>query len=179
MRVADRVLSVIIGLALAALGVLVCAEVIRTEALNRRGHLLLPFQSVSRYLHRTAWNSTAILAISAAVAAAGLLLVALELKRRRPGLLVMAGGRDDLVASTSPRSVARTLSRAAEAVPGVFSAKARVRRRRASVRARTRLREGDDLEQRVRERLERSVADLDLLRAPRLRLRLVTGKDGE
>lgn len=179
MRVFDRVVAVIVGLALLGLGVLITAEVIWSEGMGRSGHLVLPYESSSRYLHQHVWSSTPIRAITAGVAAVGLILLLLELKRRRPGVLTMAGSTAGVMTGISRRSLGRALTRVATSVPGIAEAKARVSRRRASIRARTRLRDPGDLEQQLGRELAESLDSLQLTRPPRLRVRLSHREDRE
>lgn len=179
MRVFDRVVSVILGVALLGLGALITAEVIWSSGLDRSGHLVLPYEPSSRYLHQHIWSSTAIRAITAAVAAVGLILLLLELKRRRPGTLTMAGSTAGVVSGISRRSVGRSLTHVATSIPGITGAKTRVSRRRASVEAWTRLRDPGDLEQQLDRELAGSLDSLQLTRPPTLRVRLSHREDRE
>jgi hypothetical protein len=168
----DRVVAVILGLVLLGLGALVTAEVIWSKGLERSGHLVLPYESSSRYLHQHVWSSTEIRAISAGVAAVGLIVLLLELKRRRPGLLTMAGSTAGVVTGISRRSLGRALTRVAISTPGISDAKTRVRRRRATVRARSHLRDPGDLQQQLYRELSESLESMQLTRLLRLRVGL-------
>lgn len=168
----DRVVAVILGLVLLGLGALVTAEVIWSEGLGRSSRLVLPYESSSRYLHRHLWSSTPIRAISAAVAAVGLIVLLLELKRRRPGLLTMERSTAGVVTGISRRSLGRALTRVATSVPGIGEAKTRVRRRRATVRARSPLRDPGDLQQQLGRELYESLNSMQLTRPPQLRVLL-------
>ncbi|HEX6499415.1 MAG TPA: DUF6286 domain-containing protein [Micromonosporaceae bacterium] len=172
MRVFDRIVAIILSIVLFGLGVLTTVEVIWTKGLGHSGHLVLPYESPNRYLHQHVWDSTPVRVISAIVAAVGLILLLLELKPRRPGLLTMSGSTAGVVTGISRRSLGHALSRVATSVAGVAEAKTRVRRRRAKVRARTRLRDPGDLEQRLRRELTDALDALHLTRPPRLRLTL-------
>jgi Family of unknown function (DUF6286) len=172
MRVFDRVVAVILGLVLLGLGALVTAEVIWSKGLERSGHLVLPYESSSRYLHQHVWSSNPIRAITAAVAAVGLIVLLLELKRRRPGLLTMEGSTAGVVTGISRRSLGRALTRVATSIPGIGGAKTRVSRRRATVRARSPLRDPGDLQQQLDRELSESLDSIQLTRPLRLRTRL-------
>ncbi len=172
MRVFDRVVAVILGVVVLGLGALVTAEVIWSKGFDRSGHLVLPYESSSRYLHQHVWSSTPIRAISAAVAAVGLIVLLLELKRRRPGLLTMAGSTAGVVTGISRRSLRRALTRVATSMPGISEAKTRVSRRRASVRARSPLRDPGDHQQQLYRKLSESLDSMQLTRPLRLQTRL-------
>lgn len=172
MRFVDRVLSCVIAVGVLALGVLVPIEVIRTRLLEKPGHLLLPFESVSRALRDTEWRSRGVIAIAAGVAVLGLILLVAECVPRRLRLLTMVGGDRDTRCVISRRGVARTLMKSARAVPRISRVRARVTGRRASVRARVSWVEPGEVTAEVTERLTESLADLELLRPPKLRLRL-------
>ena len=172
MRVFDRVVAVILGLVLLGLGALVTAEVIWSKGFERSGHLVLPYESSSRYLHQHAWSSTPIRAISAAVAAVGLILLLLELKRRRPGLLTMTDSTAGVVTGISRRSLRRALTLVATSLPGISEAKTRLSRRRAGIRARSPLRDPGDLQQQLYRELSESLDSMQLTRPLGLRVRL-------
>lgn len=171
MTLFDRVASTVLALALLALGVLVAAEVVHT-ALGFGGHLILPWERLARFGRQHTWDSTAIRVISAVVAGVGLLLLAAQLRRRRPGLLSMVTGDDLVAAGTTRRGLRRALSERAAQVTGVATAHSRLRRHTATVRAVTELPEPGDLRDRLRTELAGWLDGLGLARPPRLRVRL-------
>lgn len=172
MRVFDRVVAIVLGLVLLGLGVLVTVEVIWSNGMGRSGHLVLPYESSSRYLHHHTWSSGPVRAISAAVAVVGLILLLLELKRRRPATLTMAGSSAGVVTGISRRSLGRVLTHVAGSMSGIAKAQARVSRRRVTVRARTHLRDPGDLEQQLGRELAESLDSMQLARPLRQRVRL-------
>jgi hypothetical protein len=173
----DRVAALLLGLLLLAAGVLVPAEIVHTAVLSRPGPLLLPWPDVTRRLAGYDWGSTPVRAACLGIAAAGLVLLALELKRRRPGLLTLVTEDDQLVAGAARRSVARALAARAEEVDGVSGASATLRRRVARVTATTAQRAAGDLDRQVAERLTGWLAELRLVDPPRVRVRIVTRED--
>jgi hypothetical protein len=132
----------------------------------------LPYEPSSRYLHQHVWSSTPIRAISAAVAAVGLIVLLLELKRRRPGMLTTAGSTAGVVTGISRRSLGRALTRVATTMPGISEAKTRISRRSATVRARSPLHDPGDLQQQLGRELAESLDSMQLTRPLRLRVRL-------
>lgn len=171
MRAVDRVLSVLLALALVALGVLIPIEVIRSLA-GAEGYLVLPHTRVAEFLREHTWSSGLMITISAVVAGLGLVLVLAELWRRRPALFRVTTDDDSVVAGVSRRSLARALAQAASGVDGVSRASASVRRRRAVVDASTPLRDPGDLAERAQRRVEAVLDSLALVRPLPARVRL-------
>lgn len=174
MAIFDRLAAVLLGLALLILGVLVPAEIVHTAVLGKPGQLILPWQTVTRFLTGHDWSTSPILTICGALAAVGLVLLLAELKRRRPGLLTLTTEDENLTAGTTRRSVQRALAAQAEDVDGISAASAKVRRGRATVAATTGLRDPGDLEQRLAEQLSGWLDGLGLVKTPRLRVTLKT-----
>lgn len=171
MRTVDRVLAVLLALVLVALGILIPVEVIRALS-GVSGYLALPYPPVADFLRDNQWSSPAILAISAAVALLGLLLLLAEVTRRRPGLFTVATDTDSVAAGLSRRSIARALAHATTDLDGISSASTTVRRRRAHVDAVTPLRDPGDLGDRAQQRAEAVMESLALVRPLPVRVRL-------
>jgi hypothetical protein len=171
MRTLNRALSVLLALTLAVFGVLVVAEIIRA-GLERRGHLLLSFESFARFGRDHTWDSGQVITISAAVAVLGLLLLLGQLVPRRPGLLTVATEDPAVQAGVERRTLGRAMAAAASDVDGVSGARARIRRRRVTVIVTSRLREDSGLPERVQNHLQTWVDGLGLVEPPRLRLKL-------
>lgn len=171
MRTLNRALAVVIALALAALGVLVVAEIIHA-ALDRSGHLLLPYERLARFGRAHTWDSGPVITISAVVAALGLLLLLAQLLPRRPGLLTVATDDPTVEAGVERRTLGKAMAAAAGDVDGVSKATARVRGRRANVIATSHLRDTSGLSEQVLDHVQTWTNDLGLVAPPRLRLRL-------
>lgn len=177
MALFDRLVAVLLGLALLVLGVLVPVEIVHSAVLGRTGELLLPWQTLTRFFTGHDWSTSPVLALSIVVALAGLVLLVFELKRRRPGLLTLTTSDEHLTAGTTRRSVQRALAARAQDVDGVSGASATVRRGRASVAATTGRRDPGDLQQTLSEQLTAWLDSLGLVRPPRLRVRLTAKED--
>ena len=171
MNAVNRVLAVVLALALGALGVLVIAEIIH-GALDGTGHLLLPYERLARYGRDHTWDSAPVIAISAAVAVLGLLLLLAQLLPRRPGLLTVATDDPAVEAGVERRTLGRAMAAVASDVDGVSGAKARVRGRRATVVATSHLHDTGGLRERVTDHVQTWTDDLGLVAPPRLRLKL-------
>lgn len=174
MAVFDRLAALLLGIFLLVLGILVPAEIVHSAVLTRSGELILPWQSLTRFFTGHDWSTSPVLAISVITALAGFLLLVIELKRRRPGLLTLTTEDEHLTAGTTRRSVQRALAARAEDVDGISGAVAKVRGGRATVAATTGQRDPGDLEARLTEQLTGWLGDLGLVKAPRLRVRLVS-----
>lgn len=169
MALFDRLAAVLLGVILLAVGVLVPIEVVHT-LLGTKGHLLVPYESIARFGTRQAWSDTPVLAICAAIAAVGLLIVLFEVRRRRPALLTVQPLTDGVSSGMSRRSLRHAVTGQAQEVDGVTSAQARVRRRKVAVTAGTALREPGDLEQRLTTHLTSWLDGLGLVRPLHLRV---------
>jgi len=171
MRTTDRILAIMLGLAGFVFGILVICEVVYSQVGNV-GHLVIPYEPVASFLREHRWKDVLVIVIGCIVALAGLLLLVAEVRRRRPDLSVLRGRRDDVLTAMSNRSVGRAITAAVDQVPGISSSATAVRRNRISVTARTGLRDPRDLESSVTAAATDAVRDLDLIGAPRLRVRV-------
>lgn len=165
----NRVLAVLLALAVVALGVLVPVEI--TRAAFGKRHWLLPWETLTTNLTGHSWQSGPVRAVLIGVAAIGLLLLLFQLTPRLSALplVPLTAGVE---ASTTRRSLRQALQRAATEVDGVSSAKAKVGRRRAKITARTELRDAGDLQQQVSEHVAHRLDSLSLARAPKVAVRL-------
>ena len=85
MRVVDRLLSVVIALALLALGLVAAAEVVHT-LLGQPGYLVLPWETLASWARSHSFGDPVVLAVGGVVGVAGLALIVGELGGRRPAL---------------------------------------------------------------------------------------------
>lgn len=171
MALFDRVVATLLAVALCAFGALVAAEVVHT-ALGFGGRLLIPWPELARFGRRNAWDSTPIRVTSAVVAGVGLILLCVEARPRRPGLLTLVTGDELVTAATSRRGLGRALTARANQVGGVSAAHTRLRRRTATVTAVTGLREPEELRDRLTEELTDWLDGLGLSHPPRLAVRV-------
>ena len=171
MRAVDRLLSVVIALALLVSGLVVAAEVVHART-GRPGHLLVPWESAATWAREHTFGDPVVVAIGVAVAVIGLALLVAEIRRRRPALLVLQARADGVICAVSRASVSRALAARAEDVDGVRRASARLGRRRADVRAVTGLRDPGDLQDRVTADTSEWLGRLGLVDPPTIRVRL-------
>lgn len=123
MRVADRVLSVLLGLALAAAGVLTLINIVLT-ALGKSWwpHALWTW---AHRLTTTPRSDLSVRVTAAVVLAAGILLLVSQLRPWAPAELPVAGG--DGAWKIRRRSAEQHLASSAEIIPGTHGTAARVR----------------------------------------------------
>lgn len=168
LHLVNRLLAVLLSLAVVAATALLATEVVRW-ALDGPPWMV-PWQGWGEQLTSARAGDTAVLAVSGALALAGLLLLAFELTRRRPDSLPAAPlteGVHTVVTRSGVRSAAET---AARGVSGVRAASADVRRRTVTIEATTRARDvAPGLQEQVRAAVERALADLQLARTPKVR----------
>jgi hypothetical protein len=111
--------------------------------------------------------------VGAGVAAVlGLWLLILALTPGVRGILPMRRSHPEVRAGLDRKAAAMVLRDRALEVPGVRSARVRMRRRKADVRAVAHFRGLDEVEADVRERLEEAVRGLGLSRPPSLAVRV-------
>lgn len=176
MKLANRLLSVIVALALLVLGVLVVIEVIWAFGLGGSGEVLLPYPAARDYLAQQTWDSRPVRAASIALVLLGLVLVVLEIRRRRPGLLAMASSGGPVRCGADRRSVEKAAAAAATDVEGIRSARARISRRRISIAADAGVRDDRGLQEALTERMVTWVDGLGLADAPVVSVTVSSGR---
>lgn len=123
MRIADRVLSLLLGLALAAAGVLTLVNIVLAErGMSWWPHALWTW---ARRLGTTPRSDMSVRVTAAVVLAAGILLLVSQLRPWAPAELPVAAG--DGTWKIRRRSAEHHLASSAEAIPGANATGARVR----------------------------------------------------
>jgi len=174
MRLVNRLLAALLALALATVGVLVVVEVIAARL--DKPHVVVDWQEIYRWAENTSLTQGSVRVACIVTAVLGLVLLLAELKRSRPSRLQVA--TDAVDAGYTRRGVATAISQAVNDVDGVSSSAVRVRRRRIRVQARAAGMEpytADSLRTPVTESAQSRLADLELKREPRLKVRLSAG----
>lgn len=171
MHTFDRILSVVLALALVTLGILIPAEVIAALA-GADTPLLLPYQSIADFLRENSWSSGTVIAIGVVIAALGLLLTVAELWPRRPGLYRVKAETEGVAVGVSRRSLARALSQATTDVAGITNATTSLGHRYAVIDATTPLRDPGDLAEQAQRQVDRVMESLALAQPLLARVRL-------
>ena len=166
MRVLLRVLAPLLGLILAAAGVLLVIEVVaawvRTPAATG---LLVPWPDWRTSLEGLTWADVPLIAIVLAVI--GLLLVLLGFVARRHDI-ALTSPTPDVTVTTSPRVLARLVGRRVRASDGVAAASVTASRSKVSVGAQAWNDAGPALRSEVGATVDSALDELPLARRPRV-----------
>lgn len=176
MRVLVRILASLVGLGLATVGVLLAIEVSWAWLRPADGPLLVSWQRWRANLDELTWQSTSVRVTAAALAAAGLVLLLIAATARRRDVRL----RDPAVevsVITSPRSLARVVGRRIRAEDNVTFASVTATPKRIRVRAGSRLESDAQLRPRLLDVATSTVDDLPLVRAPRVRVVVISPRD--
>lgn len=132
-RLLNRLLAALLSLALIVVGVLVVVEVV-AQRLGKQP-VIADWHPSYDWARRTEWQQGSVRVACIGLAVAGLLLLALELKRSRPRRLPVSSGEADT--AYTRRGVAAAIGHAVGDVDGINSAKVKVKRRKVRVAATT------------------------------------------
>ena len=168
MRTLLRVLSPLLGLAVAALGIFVVLEVIWSWMRPTADHLLLPWPAWQATLQGWTWTSTPVRLIAAGLVVVGLLLLVLALRsgRREVRLIQPA---PEITVTTSPRSLARLVGHQVRELDHVASASVTATPRKVSVRAASQ-QPADVARPAITDAVQNLLSDLPLARTPQVRV---------
>ncbi len=168
MRTLLRVLSPLLGLAVAAVGVFVALEVIWFWVRPADGPLVLPWPAWQETLQGWTWTSTPVRLIVAGLMVVGLLLLILALRsgRREVRLINPA---PEITVTTSPRSLARLVGHQVRELDHVASASVTATPRKVSVRAASR-QPADAARSGITDAVQTLLSDLPLVRTPQVRV---------
>jgi hypothetical protein len=170
MRYVNRVVVVLLALALAAAGVLTAIEV--GLATLGRPPLLLPREQVTNLLQRSRWADAPVTLVLLGVAVLGLVLLVGQLVPRRTRLLPIADPTPGVTAATTRRSLERALRRAATGADGITAASVTATARRVRVRAVTGLRDTTGVHAGVVTAVNEQLDGIGLARRPALSVSL-------
>jgi len=160
-----RVVCAVIALALAVAAAGLAIDVVAVGT----GHppVFWPQRAITGDLEDSRWGDPAIMAVAAAAALVGLLLLWAALSRGRHHLIQLRSGDEQIDVSTTRRSRRRILADTAGQVEGVDAHRVRVRGRRVKCRATTPMRDREALRERIGSALEEQLTDLRTERAYR------------
>ena len=170
MRVLLRVLSPLLGLALAAAGALLVVVVVRHW--SGRGWPAWPDWSWPDW----SWVDRPVLVIGAWVAVGGLFLLVLA-SRAGVSQVPLDDPADGVRVATTPASLARVVGHRVRAEDGVVDVSVAASRRKVRVRATSRLHEEASLRPRLLEVARAAVDDLPMPVRPKVSVVVVSPKD--
>lgn len=175
MRLLNRLLAFIVAAALACLGVAVIVEVI---AFHLGTHpALVQWPAVYRWGNRNTFSAGSVKLACALTAAVGLILLAVQLKPRRPSRVPVQAASPATDAALTRRGVASAVQAAVTEVDGIRSGTVRVRRRRVRVTATSAAAEARTAQQMrgaLAEAVDTRLDALQLKHRPRTKIRLST-----
>ncbi|GAA1680532.1 DUF6286 domain-containing protein [Fodinicola feengrottensis] len=178
MRLVNRMLALVIGIAMVAIAVLVTVEVVLANLGQARW--LIPYQNVAALLAGRTWQSSSVRAVLVAVAVVGLVLLISQLWPRQRRFVELSGAADGIDPVLPRSSLRKAIDAAAAAEDGVRATAVNLGPRRAIIRlVTTRHDEEQDKEvaTRVAQRVTQRIADIGLARPPRVTVRVITGGD--
>jgi hypothetical protein len=177
MRVLLRLLAPVLGLTLAAGGVLLAIEVVAawTRLGADQAGVLVPWPQWRAGLESTSWSEPVVAGIAIGVAVVGLVLVLIGAAARRSDIVVTAP-RPEMTVTTSPQMLARLVGQRVRRGADVAGADVTASKRRISVGAQG----WGDLDGSAGKALQTSVEDtvaallddVPLARRPRVTVRL-------
>jgi len=168
MRALLRILAPLLGIALAAAGVLVVIEVVAAWVLPEtdRG-LLVPWPDWLATLASLSWNQSPVPGIAIGVGVTGLLLIIVGLAARRSEVRLEAPTAD-MTVTTPPRVLARLVGTRVRASDDVLSASVTASARRVAVTALAWHDAPPDLRETIDGRVGELLDELPLRRRPRV-----------
>ncbi|MFC5949115.1 DUF6286 domain-containing protein [Pseudonocardia lutea] len=134
MRVLLRTLSPLLGLALAAVGVVLVVEVVAAWVRPTARGLVVPWPAWQVVLTRLSWSERPVVVVSICVAVVGLLLLLVALLARRHDVRLTAP-TPEMTVATSPRVLARLVGRTVRESDDVAAATVSASARKVVVRA--------------------------------------------
>jgi hypothetical protein len=168
MRVLLRILAPLLGLALAAAGVLLAIEVVAAWVVPAATTgLLVPWPDWRATLENLTWADDPVPGIAIGVAVAGLLLVLLGLSARRSDVHLDAPS-PEIAVTTAPRVLARLVGTRVRATDDVAGAAVTASARKVSVTAQAWGDPTPELRDTVRSRIDELLDELPLRHRPRV-----------
>jgi hypothetical protein len=167
MRFVNRVLGAVVAIAVVAIGVLLVIEVI--SASFNGDPLVVHWHVMLRWARRTTWDASIVQSTCVLLAVIGVVLLVLELKRRRPKRFRVRSDATD--AAFTRRALKAAVQAAVADVDGISESSASVGRRRIKVRATmagVARHTADELEAPVRAAADSRLQSLELDPTPRL-----------
>jgi len=177
MRTLNRLLTLLVSVALITFGLVLALEV--AVAVFGAHPALLDWRPAYRAGRSDTWDSTAVRVLAGSLALAGLILLLIELKPRRVRRLRVGSQDPNTDAALTRAGLRSALRRAAEDVDGITKASVKLSRRTAKVTATSRAGQAElaaTLDTEVRTAVSDRLGALQLRRPPRPRTRVLTRK---
>jgi hypothetical protein len=174
MRATNRFIAILVSLALTA-GFLLIAIEVALARLDRNE--CTPWHERYQTLRTTQWNATGVRVGFGILAAAGFVLLFLQVWRRRPVVLALDQQPQLAPATVTRRHLQRALTGDTSNIDGVASSRVKAKRRRVEVGARTNRINPGDIEQQLYSTVDGRVTSLGLAVALPVTVELEHRKD--
>jgi hypothetical protein len=169
-----RLLSPLLGLVMAAVGVLLLLEVVTAWVAPASSPLVVPWPSWRSALTAATWSSGAVRTVAIVVAVVGFLVVLVALVARRHDVR-LTDPVPEVTVTTSPRSLARAVGHEVRSHADVVSASVVASSNKVVVKAGT-LDDPEVVRDSVRERVDGLFTRLPLARRPRVSISVAATK---
>ncbi|WP_086781589.1 DUF6286 domain-containing protein [Crossiella equi] len=166
MRLLVRLLSTLLGLALAGAGALLAVE-FAWAAWRPGEYVLLPWRDWGTALGSVDWTAPVVRLVAGCLVVGGLLVALVAISAGRKDVRLASPG-PEVTVTTSPRSLARLVGTRVRAEDGVSTATVIASGARVKVRASSRLLPKEELRPKVLDVAKTVVTDLPLPRAPKV-----------
>lgn len=173
MRFLLRILSPLLGLAVAAVGVFLAIETITAWVAPSSSPLVLPWPSWRTSLEALTWQSGAVRTVAIVIGVVALLVLLVGLVARHD--VYLADPVPEVTVTTSPRSLARAVGHEVRSHNDVVSASVVASSKKVTVKASS-LDAADGVKPAVRERVDELLGRLPLSRRPRVSVSVSTTK---
>lgn len=134
MRAFNRILCILLAIAIAVAGVLTVIEII--AAATDHDPVIVKWHGLVNDLATNQWKTAGPRVAAIVLIIVGLLLLLFALRRGKPATIALTTQVPDLDLTTTRRSLQRSLATSATAVDGITDASVRVTRRKVAVSAR-------------------------------------------
>ncbi|MEV6910977.1 DUF6286 domain-containing protein [Amycolatopsis sp. NPDC051071] len=176
MRLFVRLLSALIGLALAAAGVLLALEVGWGWWRPGRGPLFLPWDAWRDRLAELTWGGSSVRLAAIVAGVVGLLLILAAASAGRRAIR-LTDPANEVSVTTSPRSLARLVGVTVRAQDNVAGAKVTASAKKIRVRAISRMETEGQLRPRLLETVSGLLDEVPLVRRPKVSVVVDSPKD--
>jgi hypothetical protein len=176
MRAFNRILCVLLAIAIAVAGVLTVIEII--AAATDHDPVVVKWHGLVDDLASNQWKTAGPRVLAIILIVVGLLLLLFALRRGKPTTVALTTQVPDLDLTTTRRSLQRSLSTSATAVDGIADASVRVTRRKVVVTARGGAGVSkDDATSRLTRAMQQRLDGLSLAEARRLKVSVTPAPD--
>ncbi|MDR7303192.1 DUF6286 domain-containing protein [Haloactinomyces albus] len=176
MRALVRLITTLLGLALAAAGALLVLELAWAWLRPGPDYLLVPWPSIRTALRQLAWNDVPVRSTAAIVALVGIILLVLAGKAGRNDIR-LHDPAPEVTVTTTPGSLARVVGHQVREQDGVATASVTATRGRIRVRATSEHTQAGELHDRLTELAEESVRNLPLRTTPKISVTVRPAKE--